>query len=1747
MLYDSGSSNNTHGSKLNLIEAGSSPAAHLESSTARPGPSSAPITDFGPAINQGPTWRPRLHPGSTALGKPDFFPPDTDAEQLTEQVIRLGITNRPAVGNETMTANDMIYDRLTGANVLDTMGSMMDEILMRREELQRDKISSSSHRAPPRVTLNEVKLAAYMRDLGDPSVPLQRLARSVPHGYRGERMLDMLWMGGVAPTPASSSAAAAAAARSSATASQAASVLPQSPRNPVELHRAVWFIRVVGASEISSSRARQNSNYTAEWTSTFNGWLRKQLAELNIAPTASMYQAAHSSPASPAPTNRTPAHARSQPIAASSPYSASANGHSLISSRDSIILQQPDLEARWFAKWEYSIGLAQALVAESLLDIRVFALWIFEQLGTASLAQLPFVLTLAQEHAWVALDALILQRALLQSLCSCITELRKAELPEDNKNTHLILKEACALVRFLFDSDSDAFVSPKLWSQYGATIRKVVDDSHDDVETSRAAAHRREKLNNIDRRAQACLLGDLVVSSDEVSASRCDVELLDDFSVDDLDVEALADAYFARSKAQYSIQDKLCNVLIWATTQWRSGQHRPLLAARLVWTYHSRSQDASARLAHGWRAVDLQTVLFDWLSSVDKAQRDRGNPPSAVLQSLELESVIILVGELIRLGCFSFSKYLQRLTARGMTAGPTAPLKGTPPGSFQASQASSESEASLHQRVLRSVPLAAATPALSSQRRSAIYGTRLKESHEEASERRLRRELSNALPWLHGASPQEGNNASSSSVWKEQVPHLWSASRFTLAKVITSDLMPSIHSLERSLTVDEICILEVILAHARDHVALSQLLSSQLLLLAFMEDSEALEVLTSCICKHALCFAALDTLNQLSSAVSDLYIQCAGDDISPWGASCSEAFQRVAALRNLRRHISCNREEEQTSASKGHCRTESRPSGHLHDQFVEIARRLASDLDVRAAMRSVQAIAGPIAGQSILSAALHVVSEGASDGATIALVQWVRHATWTASDLHTVLRSWASQSEHNAANEGSELFLLRCVASGALRMRDLYASFVLPALELEAEENGAPPIEKQNKRSIKVATVAAIIKGSSSPRETSAALRLDSRHRLRLEAESATVTGSIGETSLLFRVLVLLLHLPNHDAAVLACNELLSNLSVRCCIMIKAFELFSIVSEVSRSVWGSNPSQVLSQVFASVNQAGLSTVNPSSIDAQMIFQRLDPWRCNLTVAEIAHITGKVATADASEHLRSQNALTSLSVAIFEPLCLASNSSLQNQLIRHTKHISTFQGRLVDLCIEELLRHLHSSSRRAGPTHSWLHDSLQTLAQVLHSQTRASISPHTLILASQLLNAIAAGFEITSSSRDCRDLSLIPLDVSVRASLGCARLAGLWTSADARSTAPRLLEAMCACAVNCSLEALNDFDVIVDAMSALMEDMPPDCVSSAQTSISSILAQVCVRSAIPDFAQARLQALAMPATITTQTHFAGATSDIILASSMTSAAVKGNFSQAPFKAWELHDHMDADTLSRAQARLPGSTILGGGSATSHPPSVSMIDADEVGYAAVNLANSGSVSLLQVGAVKTRERVASASGLNDYMYPTRSPHTSIGADEPEHWAAHESERTYGEGRAGDTTYARDARTGSDLLALDRAREDGGEAALIPEELRAADRALAQRALAAAAAEAAARAAEEAVKKAEAAAALAAAAKVVQTTPQRPKPVSKGTRQAPATSAKSRKRKEPPDSPDTASRSSTRGGRGRGRGRGKEAKAV
>ena len=161
---------------------------------------------------------------------------------------------------------------------------------------------------PVRVTYNDTKRLQFLADLANPAVPLYRLMRNpVPHGFKGVDLFESMFNPPLQ-------------ARATAAATSGPSGLPSTPTTPpaiepIPLDRALWFIRVLGANEISAHRGRaqainaavpapspipatpSSTNttgttssqplsssewYTQEFTTIFTSWLRNQLAQLTL-------------------------------------------------------------------------------------------------------------------------------------------------------------------------------------------------------------------------------------------------------------------------------------------------------------------------------------------------------------------------------------------------------------------------------------------------------------------------------------------------------------------------------------------------------------------------------------------------------------------------------------------------------------------------------------------------------------------------------------------------------------------------------------------------------------------------------------------------------------------------------------------------------------------------------------------------------------------------------------------------------------------------------------------------------------------------------------------------------------------------------------------------------------------------------------------------------------------------------------------------------------------------------------------------------------------------------------------------------------------------------------------------------------------------------------------------------------------------------------------------------------------------
>ncbi|KAA1087203.1 RNA polymerase II mediator complex subunit [Puccinia graminis f. sp. tritici] len=112
---------------------------------------------------------------------------------------------------ESFSAHQMIYKKITDEAAFNVSSSALAALI--------------EARLPGRVTLNEQKRENWLRELADSSVPLLKLSKNVPHGFKGEKLLEML------------------------------------VSRKIDSSRATWYIRLIGLNEI---------------------FLQKQLAEVTV-------------------------------------------------------------------------------------------------------------------------------------------------------------------------------------------------------------------------------------------------------------------------------------------------------------------------------------------------------------------------------------------------------------------------------------------------------------------------------------------------------------------------------------------------------------------------------------------------------------------------------------------------------------------------------------------------------------------------------------------------------------------------------------------------------------------------------------------------------------------------------------------------------------------------------------------------------------------------------------------------------------------------------------------------------------------------------------------------------------------------------------------------------------------------------------------------------------------------------------------------------------------------------------------------------------------------------------------------------------------------------------------------------------------------------------------------------------------------------------------------------------------------
>lgn len=158
-------------------------------------------------------------------GTGDFYPwRGTHPEDaLTEQTAKQGYFDHVQVSqNESNTARPSLYAHLKHRSGLKILSSVF-AVALEKSHTKSKVSASSTFKPPPRVTLTDMKREAWLRDLANPTVPLRKLSRTIPHGIRGKSLLD------------------------------------QCLNKSIPTARALWLAKCVGANEIRAFKRKGTS------------------------------------------------------------------------------------------------------------------------------------------------------------------------------------------------------------------------------------------------------------------------------------------------------------------------------------------------------------------------------------------------------------------------------------------------------------------------------------------------------------------------------------------------------------------------------------------------------------------------------------------------------------------------------------------------------------------------------------------------------------------------------------------------------------------------------------------------------------------------------------------------------------------------------------------------------------------------------------------------------------------------------------------------------------------------------------------------------------------------------------------------------------------------------------------------------------------------------------------------------------------------------------------------------------------------------------------------------------------------------------------------------------------------------------------------------------------------------------------------------------------------------------------------
>ncbi|KAJ2845008.1 hypothetical protein GGI22_006696, partial [Coemansia erecta] len=524
----------------------------------------------------------------------------------------------PRVDNEYLSGQGVVFERLQDQRVFQELQSFAAGAAQR--QWARGCISSSDFpRLPNRSVRSDDRRDEWLRGLANPRVPLSVLANSMPFGLRGERFLELL------------------------------------RQHQVPLLRAVWAIRLAGVYEMFGMQTRDPDHanlkslerqYTSQWSKQFTLFLEHTL---NSAPTT---------PGSS--TTNILADSMSPAAASSTGATPSATPHKTHSATSPALNASPPAAA-WARGWEFCLSLLHAQYSQGLLDQRYFISWIVGQFRQTSVDKCMLLLPLIQDYT----PEIGKSRTPLRKLISAVAYwLSRSASHPSLSSFHAQVSEYLVT---LFTEFPDAFVEPSTWSTYKSALCDAISSASiaSQGDTSNAASFA-ILLKQIDtRNARFECTPNAKQHSSSIDTVPEDKRLIPLHILGTLTPDTKIGTVFTRLFSDPSASANTIRLICyWAVEDQllpAVSQFRFLSAASLCKMFVDKqaavnSANPSVESASASNEVQSSVVSFLDIFALPSASDEHRDTVWRVCSLLE---------QLADVGCFSISKYLQLLTARG--------------------------------------------------------------------------------------------------------------------------------------------------------------------------------------------------------------------------------------------------------------------------------------------------------------------------------------------------------------------------------------------------------------------------------------------------------------------------------------------------------------------------------------------------------------------------------------------------------------------------------------------------------------------------------------------------------------------------------------------------------------------------------------------------------------------------------------------------------------------------------------------------------------------------------------------------------------------------------------------------------------------------------------------------------------------------------------------------------------------------